>query len=89
MNDPFLVILAVLALANLIGLVLLWIHIDRNTNSSRAQDMRITRLEERQAAAISHQEVRQIHERLANIEGSVATTKDLMKTIQEHLLEND
>lgn len=83
MNDPVLIVLAVLGLANLIVGIMAW---------KRYGDLayRVQRLEVlQQNAAMTHPEARQIYERLASIEGQIQTTNRLMQTVQEHLLEND
>ncbi len=84
-----LVVLVVLVAANLLGLVLLWVHIDRGANNISALNGRVARLEERQASSISPGDVRALYADLAEIKGRVAASVDLMKTIQEHLLERD
>lgn len=50
---------------------------------------RVTRIEERQAHALTAKECREIYEALAGIEGRLDVTNRLMNTIQEHLLERE
>lgn len=77
-----LVLTLVVVLANLLIAFLSWWRHDGLVS-------RVTRLEVQQAHALTAVECRQIHERLANIEGRVTTTNQVMQTIQEHLLESD
>lgn len=77
-----LVLLLMVALANLLIAFLLWRRHDDLAH-------RVVRLEANQQHLLTPYEVRQIHERLASIEGSLAVTSQVMKTIQEHLLENE
>jgi len=81
-TNVLLVLVLLVAAANLVlGMLSWWRHDDL------AQ--RVTRLEANQAHALTAAECRQIHERLANIEGQLTTSAQLMHTIQKHLLEHD
>ena len=82
-DDPVLIMVAVLGVANLLFAVLTWLRHDGL--ASRVQRLEVLQ----QNAAMTHPEARQIYERLASIEGQIQTTNRLMQTVQEHLLEND
>lgn len=86
MNDQTVQLLLVLILlaviANLVFGFLNWLRHDSLAN-------RVTRLEAQQANAFSAEEWRRLIDRIGTIEGRLVTTNDLMRTIQEHLLENE
>lgn len=50
---------------------------------------RVTRLETRNESALTHEELRRLHERMATVEGQVNTTNRLLGTVQQFLLEKD
>lgn len=65
----------------LVGIVLWWRH-------SGLAD-RVTKLEVHNEHRITRDEVQKVFERLATLEGKTDTTNELLKTVQEHLLENE
>jgi len=77
-----LVLILLAVIANLVIAFLNWWRHDGLAS-------RVTRLEAQQASALSAEECRRLYERLSNIEGRVVTTNELMRTVQQHLLEND
>lgn len=91
MNDPvmagpivigLLVLVAALVAINLmVGVVLWWRH-------SGLAD-RVTKLEVHNEHRITREEVRQVFDRLATLEGKTDATNIMLRTVQEHLLEND
>jgi len=50
---------------------------------------RMTRQEARSEASLSHEELRRLYEELANIKGQLTTTNQMMRTVQQHLLESE
>jgi uncharacterized membrane protein len=93
MTWAILATLGVVGLLNLLAVLLLWVHMDRRSNEIRAvlarvheAEQRVTRIE---TGMISAPDVRTLFERMASIEGKLSTQTDMMKTIQEHLLERD
>lgn len=78
-----------LGAANLLVLFLLWRHIDKRDAAHADLSNRVTRVEANQANALTAQQVHSIYADIAEIKGRVATSVDMMKTIQEHLLERD
>lgn len=79
---PVLVALLVLVGVALGGLMLLWWrHIGLTA--------RVTRMEVRGESGLTHEELRKLYERLAGIEGQLASNNRMMQTVQEHLLERD
>lgn len=50
---------------------------------------RVTVLEAKVAAGMSHAEFRQLDQRLATIEGTVIAQRELLTTMQNHLLKGD
>lgn len=75
-------VLGVLLLANLVAWVWLWMRDDRMAE-------RLTRLEVMVQRAPTHEEVNQLNLRLAGIGGQMTTCVQLMKSIQEFLLERE
>lgn len=84
-----LIVEVVLTVANLGGLALLWLHIDRRGSDLRGLEGRVTRLEERNAAGLSPQEVRQIHERLADMDGRLEVIGERSERIDNFLMESN
>lgn len=77
-----LILLVVLVAINLlIGLVMWWRH-------SGLAD-RVTKLEIHYQHSLGRAEVTEIRDRLSSLEGQVETTNRMLRTVQEHLLEND
>lgn len=64
-----------------VGMLLWWRHVGLVA--------RVARLEVYQEQNLTHAETREIYERLASIEGQIQTTNQLMKTVQDHLLETE
>ncbi len=82
LSSALLIVVLVVTLANLLVGVLMWQRHDELAH-------RVTKIEAAQQHALSARETREIHERLASIEGQMITTTQLMRTIQEYLLEQD
>ena len=78
-----------LGIANLLGLLLLWRHIDKRDTAHTDLASRVTRIEANQANGLTAQQIHAIYADVAEIKGRLATSVDMMKTIQEHLLERD
>jgi hypothetical protein len=79
---PSLFFAGLLALTALLIAVVLWFM-------HHAVSRRLDALEVRQESALSHVEVRVLYAELAEIKGRLATTTDLMRNVQEYLLERD
>lgn len=84
-----LILTVVLNVANLGGLGLLWLHIDRRGSDLRGLEVRVTRLEEKNAAGLTSQEVRQIHERLADMDGRLEVIGERSARIDKFLTESN
>lgn len=78
--DTIVIVLVALNLLTLLAVLGVWLR-----TGGLAE--RVTRLEAKQEHALTHAEVRAIFERLSSIEGQIQTTKQLMQTVQNHLLE--
>lgn len=72
----------VLLAANVVAWVWLWL---RGDDVSR----RVTRLEVRVDEAVTHRDLADIGARLATMNGQLMTAVQLMRSIQEHLLERE
>ncbi len=77
-----LLILVVVVLAHLLVTVWQWARHDGLAT-------RVTRMEALLANNLTPAEIRQLFDRLASLEGQLQTTNGLLRTVQEHLLEND
>lgn len=85
MSADFLLVLLALGLLlgvlNVVGLGLLWWRLVAIAG-------RVTTVEAIQAQGLSSGDVRGIYESLAELKGQMQTNNMLMKTVQQHLLEN-
>ncbi len=93
----------VLGVLNLVGLACLWLHMDRRAAASHRQgerigelDGRMGRLEERVNYLPTHRELAEIRTALGIVSGELSAirersqvTCEMVRTIQEHLLEED
>lgn len=89
-------ILAVLALMNLVGLVLLWLHIDRSSGETRQLGARVSQLETSIAYLPTHRELAEIRNALGTLANSVAglaerseSTSEMVHSIQQYLMEKN
>ncbi|MFZ5538146.1 MAG: hypothetical protein ACOY5V_00210 [Pseudomonadota bacterium] len=82
LSTALLIVVLVVTLTNLLIGVLVWQRHDGLAH-------RVTKIEAAQQHALSARETREIHERLASIEGQMSATNQVMRTIQEYLLEQD
>lgn len=96
MNDVVTAVIIALLLANLVGLLWLGQRVSGQSTENRALADRITHLEARVNTMPSHrdladlrEDISEVNEAAAAINGQMQTMTQLMRTIQEHLLEND
>lgn len=95
MNGPVALAMIVLGVVNLGGLVLLWLHIDRRGEDTRALGDRVSRLETNISYLPKHRELTEIRTALGQLSSSVAAlterseaTSDMLRAIQTHLMDN-
>lgn len=81
-------LLLIFVLANFVGLWLLWVHIDRRGNDIRAIDRRVSTLEAAGSVSLKETEVRQIYERLADLDARVQAMDDRTVRIETYLMES-
>lgn len=91
-NQLAIVILLIIALlfglANLIGLVMLWVHLDRRGSDTRNLDRRVTKLEAKVSSGLSAEEVRSLFDRLADMEGRLQVIDERSARIDTYLMES-
>lgn len=74
-------------LANLIGLVMLWVHLDRRGTDTRNLDRRVTQLEAHVSAGLSAEEIRKLFERIADMEAQLSVIGERSARIDTFLTE--
>jgi hypothetical protein len=74
---------------NLLATIALWFHMDRRSSDTRVLDSRITTLEARLMALPTVRELSDIHGRLSNIDGQLQVTRQMVSSVQRHLLEDE
>ncbi|MFC5525229.1 DUF2730 family protein [Rhodanobacter ginsengisoli] len=96
MNEVIAAVIIALLLINLIGLLVVGARITTQSTDSRQHERRITVLEGRVDNLPTHRDltslrsdISQVVETVATISGQVQSMTQMLRTIQEHLLEND
>lgn len=75
-------------LANLIGLVMLWVHLDRRGTDTRNLDRRVTQLEAQVSGGLSPEEIRELFGRLADMEARLEVIDERSARIDKFLMES-
>lgn len=75
-------------LANLIGLVMLWVHLDRRGADTRNLDRRVTQLEAQVSGGLSPEEIRELFGRLADMEARLQVIDERSARIDSFLMES-
>lgn len=96
MNDPIAAVIIALLVVNLIGLVMIGARVGRQSNDTIVLDRRLTQLEARVANMPTHHDLQLLGrgitataEAVATISGQTQTMTQMLRTIQEHLLEKE
>lgn len=96
MNDPAATITIVLLVINLIGLLMVGNRIKSQSDESRGFDRRIGKLEAQLETLPTHKDLRELRkefesiaEDVASIDGRTETMTQLLRTIQQHLLDRE
>jgi predicted PurR-regulated permease PerM len=96
MNETIAAVIIALLLINLIGLLVVGVHISGQSAYTRQLDSRVTQLEALVKYLPTHQdlaslraEINKVVETSAAISGQTHAMTQMLRTIQEHLLEND
>lgn len=96
MNAPMDAVLLVFMALNLIGIVLLWLRIDRSSSDLRHLDTRVTKLEVRLVGLPTHHELTKIRDCISVISADVSgmnertgVTAGMVATIQRHMLQEE
>lgn len=96
MNETVAAVIIALLLINLIGLLMVGARITSQSADSRQMERRLTVLEARVDNLPTHRDLTELRagisevvETVATISGQTAAMTQMLRTIQEHLLEND
>lgn len=96
MNETIATVIIALLLINLIGLLVIGNRVSRQSNDAREQDKRLTRLEARVDNLPTHRDLTELArafnetaETVATISGQTQSMTQMLRTIQEHLLEKE
>lgn len=89
-------VIIVLLLINLVGLLVIGARVGRQANDSHQLEQRLTKLEARVDNLPTHRDFTELRgdlsevvETTAGLSGQMTTVAQMLRTIQEHLLEND
>jgi|GEM_PF-3895301 len=96
MSDLTATIIIALLIVNLLGLLVIGYRVSRQSNDAGDLDRRLTRLEARVDNLPTHRDlldlrtgIGDVQESMAAISGRTEAMTQMLRTIQEHLLEND
>lgn len=96
MTDVTTIIIIALLVINLVGLLAIGARVSSQQREARNQDKRLTKIESRVDHQPSHSDLREMSramnamaETVATIKGQTLTMMQMLRTVQEHLLEND
>lgn len=96
MNDASIAIIIGLLLVNLFGLLVIGIRMTLMGSENRKLDNRLTHLEAKVLNLPTHRDltglsgdISEISESVSALSGKTETVTQMLRTIQEHLLEND
>lgn len=96
MNETVAAVIIALLVINLIGLLVIGGRVSRQSNDAGDLDKRLTRLEARVDNLPTHRDladlrsgITEVVESVAAISGQTQSMTQMLRTIQEHLLEND
>ncbi len=96
MNETIAAVIIALLLINLIGLLVIGSRVSRQSNDASDLDKRLTRLEARVENLPTHRDlaamstgINDTAEAVAALSGQTQAMTQMLRTIQEHLLEND
>ena len=96
MNPIVIAVIIGLLVVNLIGLLVVGIRVSGLSGDDRKLDSRLTHLEARVNNLPTHRDlgelrsgISEVVESVAGLRGQTATMTEMLRTIQEHLLETD
>lgn len=96
MNETIAAVIIALLLINLIGLLVIGNRVSRQSNDASDQDKRLTRLEARVENLPTHRDltamnsgINETAEAVAALNGQTQTMTQMLRTIQEHLLDKE
>lgn len=95
MPDFVVIVLLLVSVINVIGMVAMWIHLDRHGVDGRALANRVSKLETSVSYLPTHRELVEIRNLLAELSNELAAMRErtelsamVLRTIQQHLSEN-
>lgn len=96
MTESIAAVIIVLLIINLIGLAIVGLRISGQSAEARQVERRLTKLEARVDNLPTHRDlielrsgVSEVVETVAEVSGQMQAITQMLRTIQEHLLEND
>ncbi|MEI7036450.1 DUF2730 family protein [Fulvimonas yonginensis] len=96
MNETIAAVIIALLVVNLIGLLVVGVRVSGQSTETRNHEGRITRLEEQVKNLPTHRDltdlrgaISEVVETVAQISGQTQAMTQMLRSIQEHLLEND
>lgn len=96
MNEAIGTVIIALLIINLVGLVVIGSRVSGQTHDSRDLNQRLTFLEARVNNAPTHADLKEISrglnataEAVASLGGKTETMTQMLRTVQEHLLDNE
>ena len=96
MNETIAVVIIALLVVNLIGLLVVGIRVSGQSTDARQFESRLTKLEARVENLPTHRDLNELRTGISDVQESVAAISgqtqamtQMLRTIQEHLLEND
>lgn len=96
MNETIAAVIIALLVVNLIGLLVVGIRVSGQSNDARGLENRLTKLEARVDNLPTHRDltdlrgaITEVVETVAQISGQTQAMTQMLRSIQEHLLEND
>lgn len=96
MSETITAVIIALLLINLVGLLAIGLRVNGQSSDSRDLEGRLNRLEARVEVLPTHRDLTDLRsdisdvvETVASINGQAQAMTQMLRTIQEHLLEND
>lgn len=96
MTETIATVIIVLLVVNLLGLAVVGFRVGRQSSDARDFERRLNQLEARVANLPTHQDLQKLTqgmaataEAVATLNGQMRTMTDMMRAIQEHLLDNE
>lgn len=94
MPDFVVIVLLLVSVVNVIGMIAMWIHLDRHGSDGRALATRVSRLETSFSYGPKHSDLAAMRNLLADLSNDIAAMRErtelsamVLRTIQQHISE--